>query len=944
MSFRKKHIGISKKNVSKMLNIMGVTKNELLSKIIPNKIRYEPKHFRDISETQVLTKLNYKMNHKFTDYKYLLGMDYHDTILPNVIKRNLLENPKWYTSYTPYQAEISQGRLESLFNYQTLISELTGLPVTNCSLLDSGSASVEALNMTYSYHKGKKDTFFLDTNNHPQVKEIIKTRAKIMDLNLIEDDLQNIKMNDNMFGALFSYPNTYGNIDLFTDIISDLNKNDISVISHNDIMSLMLLKSPGELNIDVSFGTTQRFGLPFWFGGPHSAFFATNEKYTRLLPGRIVGESIDRNNNKCYRLALQTREQHIKRDKASSNICTSQALLANVSSMYAINHGKERLIDIAKTIHLKTKTIKHFIGIYFETSSNDNYFDSFKILTKEGKQVFNNLKSQGFYTRLLDDGIMISVNENLSFLDCVNLINSNMLHIQTVKYDEINLDDFKKKYKEYESELESDLNFTKDLIRNDDFLNQEIFKHEKSETEMLRYINNLSDKDYSLVNGMIPLGSCTMKLNSTTQMEPMSWNIIQNVHPFVHKIPDGYNLMINSLTKYLLNITNMDAISYQSNAGSVGEYTGLLCIKKYHKTNGEKNRNICLIPASAHGTNFTSAKLAGLKILKYDDKLSIEEFKKLVEKINEDLSCLMITYPNTYGVFDENIKDITDIIHNNGGLVYMDGANMNAQSGYTSPGTCGADVCHLNLHKTFCIPHGGGGPGMGPICVNKKLEPFLPSNIITNKNYNHSNSIGMITSSNFSSASLLTIPYIYFNNMGSEGVKEATFSAILCANYLKHKLSPYYKIYNTNKNGFVGHEFIIDLNEFKEYGVNEKDIAKRLIDYSFHPPTMSWPIPCSIMIEPTESESLEELDRFVEAMITIHKEIEEIKNNVYDSKDNVLVNAPHSFSDLTNWKFPYNIEKAFYPVESLKINKVYPSVSRVNDIYGDRNLKFKLDN
>lgn len=937
MSFIRKHVGFNSK---KILDYLKYNEKDFIKSIIPENIHYDPKKFNSITEEEVIKKIRKNLGDK--DYKYLIGLDFNDSLLPSVIKRNVLENPKWYTSYTPYQSEISQGRLESLFNYQTMISEITALPLSNCSLLDSGSASVEALGVAYDFHKKKKKKFFIDTNIHPHIKEILETRGKIMGLDFIVDELEKIQIEKDLFGVVFSYPDTNGDIKLRYNIIKDLKKNNTVVISHNDLMSLMLLKPPGELGIDISFGTTQRFGLPLWYGGPHSAFIATKDKYLRFMPGRMVGETVDRNGDKCYRLAIQTREQHIKKEKATSNICTSQALLANVSSMYSIYHGKENLINISRDIYYKTKTLKYFLEKFVPVSKKDLFYDTIKICDI---QFFNILKTKGYYTRLLEDGISFSLNESINIEECVEIINicnfsekkiNSDMFLEDLDY--VTNDLFLQKYKEFK---END-SFPVEISRNDNFLNQDIFKYSKSETEMLRYINSLSDKDYSLVSGMIPLGSCTMKLNGTTQLEPLSWKELQNKHPFSREIPKVYEKIIQELSFYFLNITNMKAISYQSNAGSVGEYTGLLCIKKYHKSIGEEERNICLIPSSAHGTNFTSSRLSGLEVIKYNDNICILEFEKMVKRYSKNLSTLMVTYPNTYGIFDKNIKQIIDIVHKNGGLVYMDGANMNAQTGWTSPGSCGADVCHLNIHKTFCIPHGGGGPGMGPICVNSKLVKFLPSNIITDINYHNSETIGMITSSNYSSASLLTIPYIYFSNMGSEGIKEATLAALLASNYLKKNLEEYYDIYKQNENNLVGHEFIIDLNKFREFGVTEKDISKRLIDYNFHPPTMSWPVSSSLMIEPTESESLEEMDRFIEAMISIFYEIQEIKENKYSKDNNVLVNSPHSYSDLINWNFPYSKEKAFFPVDNLKKNKTWPSNPRIDDIYGDRYLKFKL--
>jgi glycine dehydrogenase len=941
MAFIKKHIGVNSNQVKKMLKILNTNNTTLINQIIPKDIRYNLNKFNSISEHDSLNII--KDSFSKSNKKYLIGLDFNESILPNAIKRHLLENPKWYTSYSPYQSEISQGRLESLFNYQTLISELTGLPVSNCSLLDTGSASNEALNMAFEFHRQKKSQFFLDKNVHPHIKEIINTRAKIMDIELLVDDFKNININDNLFGAYFSYPDTTGNINYFQNTIKELRSNNTTIISQNDLLSLMLLRSPGEIGVDISLGTTQRFGLPLWYGGPHSSFFAVSSKYLRFMPGRIVGKTIDRNNNKCYRLALQTREQHIKKERASSNICTSQALLANVSSMYAISHGKKNLINIAKDIFLKTKVMKDILEQHgLNVDTNDCIFDTISFNDgTETNNIAKILEFNGYIVRKEDNNIILSINENITNQDCINILNYILCIKEDINDKNITLSEFILRI----NDTRRNTNFNDlTIYRNYDFLNQRIFREEKTETYMLRYINSLADKDYSLVHGMIPLGSCTMKLNSTTQLEPLSWNELQNNHPFQEQVPDGYKQIIDELSEFLLNVTNMNAISFQTNAGSLGEYAGLSCIKKYHEKNNESQRNICLIPDSAHGTNFTSARLNKLKIVKFSDNITTDEFSNLVNMHKDNLCALMITYPNTYGIFNKNIKDICDIIHKNGGLVYMDGANMNAQSGYTSPGSCGADVCHLNLHKTFCIPHGGGGPGMGPICVNNKLKDFLPSNIITDKNYVDKDTIGMITSSNYSSASLLVIPYLYFKNMGSQGIKDATFSAILNANYLKKRLEDKFKIHTTNEYGLVGHEFIIDLNEYRQYGITDKDIAKRLIDYSFHPPTMSWPVSGSLMIEPTESESLEELYRFVQAMNNIHQEIMEIKDGKYPQNNNVLVNAPHSYSDLIDWKFDYTIEKALFPVETLKTNKFWPSNPRINDVYGDKNLVLKLQN
>ena len=937
MSFVNKHIGSNSKNIKNILTTLGFkNRKEFIKNIIPQNIKFNLNNFDSETEYKALNDLK---KFKQSEYKYLIGLDYHDNFLPSVIRKNLLENPKWYTAYTPYQAEISQGRLESLFNYQTLICELTNLPISNCSLLDTGSACGEAMTMAYASHKYKKKEFFIDNNIYPHLIEVVKTRADALNIKLIINDLNNINLNDNLFGVLTSYPDTYGSINYNYELYRELNKSKKVLITHNDLLSLMFLKSPGELGVNISIGTTQRFGLPLWFGGPHSAFMSCDKNFQRFIPGRLVGLTKDRNNIPCFRLALQTREQHIRKDKALSNICTSQALLANTSSMYAIYHGKDGLKNISKNIMLNTLTIKHILNYKSINIIDNNSFDTITIKTYNSILLKNKFKKENYYPRVIDNNYLsFSINETNMDEDFVNIINilienENNNHLKPIDKDF---------FLEKRIIIKNTHNFDDSkLYRQDNFLNQDIFKESKNETFMMRYINNLADKDYSLVNGMIPLGSCTMKLNSSTQMTPLTFDSITNAHPYSDNIPKIYEKILNDLTNYLLNVTNMYGVSFSPNSGAMGEYTGLLCIKKYHESNNESHRNICLIPYSAHGTNFASASMCNLKIIKFHDNITLEEFEDLLIKNKENLNSMMITYPNTYGVFNEDIKSFISLVHKYGGLVYMDGANMNAQSGLTSPGSCGADVCHLNLHKTFCIPHGGGGPGMGPICVNEKLYRFLPENIYTNNKYNNEIRVGMVTNSLYSSASILTIPYLYFKNLGSEGIKEATTIALLNANYLKNELEKNFTIYSQNEHGLVGHEFIIDLNEFKEFGITDKDISKRLIDYGFHPPTMSWPIINSIMIEPTESESKEELDRFIDAMNGIYNEIMEIKDGKVDKENNVLVNSPHSYNDLINWSFNYTIEKAFFPIENLKKKKFWPSNSRINDVYGDKNLIIK---
>lgn len=1022
MAFLYRHLGNNTRNVGKMLRVVDnkiASINNLVEKIIPKEIKCETKNsFAPITEHNSLENIEQKFKNVEKDTKkYMIGKDFNDSILPTVIVRNLLENPKWYTAYTPYQAEISQGRLESLFNFQTLICELTDLPMSNCSLLDSASAATEALNMAFNFHKTKRNSFFCDEKVHPVVKEVIKTRARLLGINVTYDNIWEHDFEDTKYcGVIFSYPNIEGNMFVNQAKLDKIKESGALLASHNDILSLLIFKPPGAYGIDISFGTTQRFGLPLWNGGPHSAFFATSEKLLRLMPGRMVGESVCRNGNPAYRLALQTREQHIKKERASSNICTSQALLANTSTFWAIYHGKEGMINTAIDILAKKNVMNNILSKlesrikvdYFnksnEVNDNDFYkerftFDNIKFTTIQDNtyQLHYSLKKAGYITNL-DNGIIdFSINEKTTIEDLCNIYyiivySTGNNPLEVIKHTDINflvnneiellrdilINNRKNRFTIEESNIVSpkirvDIDFDKvsnlEWIKNSDsfrrynqnnissnkpFLDQSIFKEGKSETWLARYMHDLADKDYSLMTGMIPLGSCTMKLNSTTQMMPLSWEELQNVHPFSQELNDhdGYNRMIRDLSDRLLEMTGMDAINYQSNSGAMGELSGLAVIKMYHETNRGaiySPRDTILIPESAHGTNYSSAKLAGFKIHKFKDSLTMSEFKELLEKLGDKMAGLMITYPTTYGLFNHDIKEICDAIHENGGLVYMDGANMNAQCGLTSPKDCGADICHLNLHKTFCIPHGGGGPGMGPICVTNALKDFLPSNPLVRTEYCGSveKSYGSITMSPNASASILSIPLIYLQTMGSQGVTEASKHAILNANYLKEKLKDHYTIFEMKggdvQYNLVGHEFIVTLEEFSKYNISDKDIAKRLIDYNFHPPTMSWPIPKSIMIEPTESEDLEELDRFIDAMIKIREEIDEIIDEKYPNDNNVLTNAPHSLDDIVEWNHPYSIEKALYPLETLRNRKHFPKRSRINDIWGDRNLKVKLD-
>lgn len=1014
MAFRIRHLGNNLKTINNMLSKQSWRGlDEFIDRVIPSSISMKNKgSFRLIEEkTEVESLATIKgyfniqntpnpnqvksLNEGLPD-KYMIGMDFNESETPNVIVRNLLENPKWYTAYTPYQAEISQGRLESLFNYQTLVCELTDLPVSNCSLLDSASASTEAMSVAYNFHRQKRRKFFCDNNVHPVLKQALKTRGGLVGLEIVFGNFSKHEFNDEFCGVLFAYPDINGNISINQKQIDRVKDTGALLITHNDIMSLMVVKPPGSLGIDISFGTTQRFGLPLWNGGPHSAFFAMGENLTRYMPGRIVGKSKCRNGNDAYRLALQTREQHIRKEKALSNICTSQALLANTSTMYAIYHGKHELIAKAVDIMCKRYLLANLLSQHSEEivlKHNDKLnFDriTFYLNKTHPIIVHNLLKRNGYITRLdksadnhdelnENGSISLSIAETTSTQDLNNIytIITSLAGVNNVDLKsnfKINNDflNLKQKVQEHidssncevlsndnsiiDSNLldENNMDFfrkseDKNTITDKAFLSQKLFKFPKSETWMLRYINKLGDKDYSLVTGMIPLGSCTMKLNATSEMVPLSWNELQNKHPYnqFSALDVGYNKMIDSLSEYLLEITGLDAINYQSNSGAMGELSGLAVIKTYQRKNfPDQPRNVILIPESAHGTNFTSAVLAGFKIKKFKDELTAAEFGELCDSLGDSLAGLMITYPTTYGLFNSDIQEICREIHDHGGLVYMDGANMNAQSGLTSPGICGADICHLNLHKTFCIPHGGGGPGMGPICVTEELKKYLPSNPIVRSKFcgSEDDSYGTITMSPNASSSILSIPLVYLQSMGTDGIKTATEHAIVNANYLKSQLEPYFTIFKVEavSTDLVGHEFIIDLSEFYKDGITDKDVAKRLIDYNFHPPTMSWPINKSIMIEPTESENKEELDRFVNAMISIKKEIEKVQSGEFDVKNNPLVNAPHSLDDITDWKFPYSIEEGLYPLETLKEEKLFPTKSRIDDIWGDKNLTVRI--
>ncbi len=930
--FTARHIGPNEAETNEMLKEVGVNSIEdLINKTIPADIRLNEEldvpaavsEFEYLNELREIARLN-------KVFKSYIGQGYYDTIVPNVILRSLFENPGWYTQYTPYQAEIAQGRLESLLNYQTIVSDLTGLPIANASLLDEGTAAAEAMAMLFN-HKNKDhdhitaSKFFIDEKIFSQTKNVLITRATPVGIEIVFGNYDSIILNETFFGAIVQYPNSEGSIEDYRNFIEKAHAINVQVIMATDLMALTLLTPPAELGADVAIGSSQRFGVPMGFGGPHAAFFATKDEFKRNIPGRIIGVSVDAQGNRCLRMALQTREQHIRREKATSNICTAQALLANMAAMYAVYHGAGGLTDIANRISLLAKTLATELQDEGFELQNESYFDTLTFKINDIEKIKNlSRKHQMNFHYPSENLVTISLDETTTRNDVLDIINV----FTSSKGNDTSLATF-----DYESALD---NIPKSLIRTSEFLLHPVFNTYHSETEMMRYLKMLENKDLSLTHSMIALGSCTMKLNATTELIPVSWPEFSKIHPFAPADQtNGYAYVTNELEKLLSTITGFTACSLQPNSGAQGEFSGLLTIKSYHEGRNDFHRNVILIPISAHGTNPASAVMAGCKVVvtKCDDEGNIDmaDLKTQAEKYRESLAGLMVTYPSTHGVFEETIKEICKLIHDNGGLVYMDGANMNAQVGLTSPGYIGADVCHLNLHKTFAIPHGGGGPGMGPICVNEKLAAFLPGR----------NGKGSVSAAPYGSASILLISYAYIKLLGQAGLRKATEYAILNANYMKYRLKKYYKILYTGKGGTCAHEFIVDLRPFKNTaGIEAEDVAKRLMDYGFHAPTLSFPVAGTIMIEPTESESKAELDRFCDALINIYKEIKEIENGSADKKDNVLKNAPHTLAVITadEWDHAYSRSMAAFPLDYLKQNKFWASVSRVNNTYGDRNL------
>ncbi|NOT37093.1 MAG: aminomethyl-transferring glycine dehydrogenase [Saprospiraceae bacterium] len=937
--FENRHIGTLGVDLAPMLKAMGLhSMDQLIDQTIPDSIRRkgdlnipnalsEFDYLAELKQTASLNKLN----------KNFIGQGYYGTITPSAIARNIFHNPGWYTQYTPYQAEIAQGRLEALLNYQTMISDLTGLPIANASLLDEGTAAAEAMLMFYGEKQVKNkeespNTFFVDANVFDQTLDVLKSRSWPKGINIIVGNALTDELPEKCFGALVQYPDKTGAVHDYSGFFKKASNAGVLTAVATDLMALCMLKSPGELGADVALGNSQRFGVPIGFGGPHAAFFATKEDFKRDLPGRIIGVSIDQYGNRALRMALQTREQHIRREKATSNICTAQALLAIMSSMYAVYHGPIGLKAIAKRIHDMTCSIHNALKKLSYSFYSDSFFDTLSIesdtdsISKIKKLALEN-SCNFWYT---NNAIQISLDETTTEKD-----------LETI----IAIFSKAKNQNSFSAEVSTSICIPGNLIRTSDYLTHDIFNIYQTESTLMRYIKRLENKDLSLVHSMISLGSCTMKLNAATELIPVSWPEFADIHPFAPiDQTKGYQNMIADLEDYLCEITGFEACSLQPNSGAQGEFAGLLTIKAYHDSRKEKHRNIVLIPASAHGTNPASAVVAGLEVVvtACDEmgNIVVEDIRNKAIQYKDRLAALMVTYPSTHGVFETSIKEVCKIVHDNGGLVYMDGANMNAQVGLTSPAIIGADVCHLNLHKTFAIPHGGGGPGMGPICVNSKLKEFLPGHVYRFINESDK-AVPAVSASPYGSASILLISYAYIKLLGPDGLTSATKHAILNANYIASRLSNKYKVLYTGEKGRVAHELILDLRPYKEIGVSAEDVAKRLMDYSFHAPTLSFPVAGTIMIEPTESENKEELDRFCNAMLQIHEEIDEVARGEFPTNNNVLCNAPHTASIITSdsYSMPYTRKKAAYPLTYLEHGmKFWPSISRVNNAHGDRNL------
>ena len=933
-SFLYRHNGPRKHEVSEMLETIGVDSlDQLIFETIPDSIRKKD----ELKLDPVMTEVQYanhiaELGAKNSVFKNYIGLGYHDTILPAVIQRNIFENPGWYTAYTPYQAEIAQGRLEMLLNFQTMVAELTGMELANASLLDEATAAAEAMIMLFNIRSRAQSKagvvkFFVDDSCLPQNHALLNTRAVPFGIEIVTGRPSDFDFSSEFFGCILQYPNADGSVENYSEFCKKAAEAEIKVAVAADIMSLVLLTPPGEWGADVVVGTTQRFGIPLGYGGPHAAYFATKEAYKRHIPGRIIGKTKDRNGNEALRMALQTREQHIKRDKATSNICTAQVLLAVMAGAYGAYHGPVGLQEIASRIHNLASTLDAGLKQMGITQENTNYFDTLKVTGLDSSKVKAAAEAQQMNFRIEEDYIGLSISETTSIED-INVILSVFAEAtgkETVRMEA------------------AEANIDQGLLRTSDFMTFEVFKKYHSETEMMRYLKRLERKDLSLNHSMISLGSCTMKLNAGSEMLPLSMSEWNSVHPFAPiDQAAGYQEMLAQMEIDLAEITGFDATSLQPNSGAQGEYAGLMTIKAYHENNGDHHRNIALIPSSAHGTNPASAVMAGMKVVVVKSteagNIDVDDLREKAEQYSENLASLLVTYPSTHGVFESSIKEVTQIIHDNGGQVYMDGANMNAQVGLTSPGLIGADVCHLNLHKTFAIPHGGGGPGMGPICVKAHLAPFLPTNPIIKTGGEKANY--SISAAPYGSALVLLISYAYIKMLGSQGLLEVTRIAILNANYMKALLEKDFPVLYSGESGRCAHEMILDCRDFKKDSkIEVVDIAKRLMDYGFHAPTVSFPVAGTLMIEPTESENKAELDRFCDAMISIKAEIDAIANGG-DTENNPLKNAPHTLGMLTSdsWSLPYTRKEAAYPAEYVAENKFWPSVRRVDDAYGDRNL------
>ena len=921
--FVDRHVGPNQEELSQMLHTIGVGSiEELIDLSIPKSIQSKEKLNvgNGISEKELIEKLK-SIAEKNTIMKTYIGMGYYNCITPPVIQRNILENPGWYTQYTPYQAEISQGRLEALINFQTMVCDLTALPIANASLLDEATAAAEAMTMTYRMSKDR-NIFLVSKHCHPQTIDVLKTRSEPLGITIQLCDDDDFIFNQNVFGSILQYPDTNGSVNNFQKITNAAHKESAYVIIATDLMSLALLKPPGEIGADVALGSSQRFGVPMGYGGPHAAFFAVKENFKRFLPGRLIGVSVDSEGNQAYRMSLQTREQHIRREKATSNICTAQVLLAIMSGMYAVYHGPKRIKEIARTIHQHTCDLATSLSKAGYEILNDTFFDTIRFLgpdkTKE-KLLKHNINIREFS----DGSLGISIDETVMKKDI-----SHLLSILNVSH-----------------ELNNKSTLPSDLRRETSFLSHPVFNSYHSETEMLRYIHRLETKDLSLNTSMIPLGSCTMKLNATTEMIGVTWPEFASIHPFVPvNQAKGYKHLFDDLSNWLGDITGLPGVSLQPNSGAQGEYAGLMVIRAFHLSQGDSNRNVCLIPESAHGTNPASAIMCGMEVIvvKCDSKgnIDIEDLKNKAQKHQNNLAALMITYPSTHGVFESTVQKICKIIHDHKGQVYMDGANLNAMVGVSRVSDIGVDVCHINLHKTFAIPHGGGGPGMGPICAAIHLTSFLPTHNVIPCNTS-SSAISAVSATPWGSAGVLPISWSYMALLGNEGMKKSTSIAILNANYMAKLLEDHFPILYRGENGFNAHEFIIDLRPIrKESGITDEDIAKRLMDYGFHAPTMSWPVPGTLMIEPTESESKNELDRFCSAMISIKKEINDVIEGKSDAKNNMLKNSPHTMETITKetWDHPYTREDAVFPAPWLREYKYWPTVGRIENAIGDRNL------